>query len=190
MLDSPYKLIAADANHSDHITTHDIVVIQSAILHITDEFPNNTSWRFVDRDFDFTDPADPFLDDFPERISISNLENDMMLDIVGIKVGDLNGSANPESLLHADDRNLSEEIFLSVENQSVRVGEDVLVPFLAKDFNQVQALQFTLEFSKEKLKFEGFEKGVLGNMIEGDFYLSEKGKITFAYASNLSLIHI
>ena len=191
-LDSPYQLIAADANNSGHITTHDIVVIKSAILHFTDNFPNNTSWRFVDGNFDFTNPADPFLDDFPESISIVNLENDRTLDVVAIKVGDINGSASPNQLMQADDRGINENVLLSTENQELSVGEEVLVPFAAKDFNTIQAFQFTLEFSKENLKFAGFEKGVLENMSANDlnfsFHLddwqaSENGKVTFAYAS-------
>ena len=44
MLDSPYKMIAADANKSGTITTFDIVLLRQLILQITTELPMNTSW--------------------------------------------------------------------------------------------------------------------------------------------------
>jgi len=68
-LDSPYKIIAADANASNSITTFDLVLIRQLILNITDEFPTNTSWRFVDKDFVFPNPANPFATTFPETIN-------------------------------------------------------------------------------------------------------------------------
>ena len=70
LFDSPYKMIAADINRSGSITTFDMVLLRRLILQYTEEFPTNTSWRFVDADFEFTDPSNPFLDDFPEFITI------------------------------------------------------------------------------------------------------------------------
>jgi hypothetical protein len=48
-LNTPYKMIAADANNSRSITTFDIVELRKLILGIYTELPNNTSWRFVDK---------------------------------------------------------------------------------------------------------------------------------------------
>ncbi|MBK7939747.1 MAG: hypothetical protein IPJ82_22850 [Lewinellaceae bacterium] len=66
-LNSPYKMIAADANKSNSITTFDIVEIRKLILGIYSELPNNTSWRFVDQDFAFPQPNNPFATQFPKR---------------------------------------------------------------------------------------------------------------------------
>ncbi|MBK7938253.1 MAG: hypothetical protein IPJ82_14745 [Lewinellaceae bacterium] len=66
-LTSPYKMIAADANKSNSITTFDIVEIRKLILGIYSELPNNTSWRFVDQDFAFPQPNNPFATQFPKR---------------------------------------------------------------------------------------------------------------------------
>ncbi len=59
-LNSPFKMIAADANKSGSITTSDIVELRNLILGVYTEFPNNTSWRFLDTNFTFPDPANPF----------------------------------------------------------------------------------------------------------------------------------
>ncbi|MFQ5445729.1 MAG: HYR domain-containing protein [Saprospiraceae bacterium] len=98
-LGSPYKLIAADVNLSGSVTTFDMVQIQQMILNITTSFPNgNTSWRFVDANYAFPDPADPFSEPFPEHLEIANLDADIPdADFIGIKVGDVNDSANPQN---------------------------------------------------------------------------------------------
>jgi hypothetical protein len=71
-LNSPYKMIAADANKSGSITTFDIVEIRKLILGIYTELPNNTSWRFVDKSFSFPNANNPFQTAFPEVISVAD----------------------------------------------------------------------------------------------------------------------
>lgn len=96
LLDSPYKIIAADANRSGTITSFDVVELRKLILGIYDSLPNNTAWRFVPQNFVFPDPTNPFAAPFPEKIR----ENDILTDarnknFVAIKIGDVNGSATP-----------------------------------------------------------------------------------------------
>ncbi|MFQ5447409.1 MAG: hypothetical protein ACE5FF_10780, partial [Saprospiraceae bacterium] len=94
--ESPCQLIAADINNSGTVTTGDLVALRKAILQMADEFPNNTSWRFVAKGYDFPDPAHPFLPPFPEVHNANDVSVDMDdLDFVAIKVGDVNGSADP-----------------------------------------------------------------------------------------------
>lgn len=93
-LDSPYKMIAADVNNSGSITTLDLIELTQGVLGLLDEFPNNSSWRFVAADYVFPDPANPWAEDFPEYITIENFEEPTAdLDFIGVKVGDVNGSA-------------------------------------------------------------------------------------------------
>ncbi|MCB0545841.1 MAG: hypothetical protein KDC70_20100, partial [Saprospiraceae bacterium] len=68
--DSPYKWIAADVNKTNSITSLDVAEIRKLILGIYSEFPNNTSWRFIDKDYSFPNPSNPFFPAFPEDISI------------------------------------------------------------------------------------------------------------------------
>src|SRR5688500_4000810 len=93
LLGSPYKMIAADANKSGHITAFDLLEIRKLILGINQRFPNNTSWRFVDKSYAFPDPYNPFLQPFAESIWIDSVTvSTADADFVGIKVGDVNGS--------------------------------------------------------------------------------------------------
>lgn len=95
MLDSPYKIIAADANLSNSVTTFDLVVITKIILGNQANFMDNKSWRFVPDYFIFPNPNDPFSTAFPESIVITGNNPISNLDFIAIKVGDINNSATP-----------------------------------------------------------------------------------------------
>lgn len=95
-LESPYQLIAADINHSGNISTLDIIHLRKAILNISDFFPNNTSWRFVDAEYAFPDHTNPWTEEFPEVIAVNNLSFDgAVVDLIAVKIGDVNHSAIP-----------------------------------------------------------------------------------------------
>ena len=94
-LDSPYKLIAADVNRSGSVTTLDLIQMRRLILNVYDEFPDNTSWRFVDGEYDFPQPDNPWVEFFPELININDLiGEELNAGFIAIKIGDVNGSAD------------------------------------------------------------------------------------------------
>ncbi|MBK8490088.1 MAG: HYR domain-containing protein [Saprospirales bacterium] len=95
LLSSPYQQIAADVNRSGSVSTLDLVEIRKVILGLQSGFPNNTSWRFIDKSYHFTNPGNPFQESFPESISFNNLTSMEIANFVAVKVGDVNGSADP-----------------------------------------------------------------------------------------------
>ncbi|KAA3632168.1 MAG: hypothetical protein DWQ02_15155 [Bacteroidetes bacterium] len=89
-LDSPYKMIAADVNNSATITASDIIQMRKLILGIFVDFPNNTLWRFVDADYVFPNPANPWVEEFPEVVEIENPWDQINnVDFIAIKIGDV-----------------------------------------------------------------------------------------------------
>lgn len=98
-LNSPYKLIAADVNKSGTVTTFDLVALRKVVLNVETSFPEgNTSWRFIPADYVFPDPTNPFDPPFPEVIVLPNLMGSKLEeDFIGVKVGDVNNSANPQN---------------------------------------------------------------------------------------------
>ena len=185
-LDSPYKLLAADVNNSGSITGLDMVLIRSLILLNIMEFPNNDSWKIIDGNYVFQNLTQPWSDPIPTFLMIDNIDADRFYNLIGIKMGDVNNSVQPWNLLNAEIRGRSGELTLSVENQEIRVGEEVIVSMRAKDFKEMVAYQFTLAFDEEKLNFIGFEKGVLENMSEqniGTRFL-ENGKLTIVWTTS------
>lgn len=100
LLNSPSKMIAADINNSSAVTTFDIVEIQKLILLINTNFPSNKSWRFIDADYVFPNPANPFTEPLPATIMVNDFSQDLLdLDFTGIKIGDVNNSASPMMFL-------------------------------------------------------------------------------------------
>ena len=88
-LDSPYKIIAADANNSGSVSTLDLVELRKLILFIESGFPNNTSWRFVDAEYVFPNPLNPWETSFPEVFSINDLPMGLTeANFIAIKIGD------------------------------------------------------------------------------------------------------
>ena len=161
-LDSPYKLIAADINQSKSITAFDIVQLRQLILNIIDEFPDNTSWRFIDKTHDFT-TENPLTESFKESISINNLsDNTDQLDFIGVKIGDINGSATANDWTQAEAR----------KGQKIEFANKQCVPrrrtscesrFIIPNMTQINGFQFALEFAD--MEIIGMEKGIVKQKI-------------------------
>ena len=158
LLDSPYKMIAADANRSGSITTLDLIQIRRLILNITTEFPNNTSWRFVDASYAFPQPTNPWYATFPEVENFNNLTGAMAdADFIAVKIGDVNGSAQA-NLLGSEERSFRGSFHFEVEEAVLQAGERMKVPVYAADLAQIQGYQYTLEVG-EGGQLESVEPG-------------------------------
>ena len=87
LLDSPYKLIAADVNNSGTITAIDLIALRKVIAGNETSFPNNSNWRFIPKNFAFSNPQNPWESPFPEfGISDSNRGfGGELIDFIGIR---------------------------------------------------------------------------------------------------------
>lgn len=179
-LDSPYKIIAADANKSNTVTTFDIVVLRKLILGIDTVFTGNTSWRFVPADFVFPDPQNPFASAFPETLGViaANVPLDG-LDFVALKTGDMNNSASPTVNAPAEERGALLPVL--VTDRSFESGASVSATCSA-DLKGLAGFQFTLQFDPEQLVFEKMVPLVEGFSLEHFSTLkAEQGLITLSF---------
>ncbi len=141
-LDSPYKMIAADANKSGSVTTFDIVELRKLILGIYTELPSNSSWRFVDKSFQFPNVLNPFQTLFPETISVADaMTTQIGEDFVGVKIGDVNNTVVANANMQAETRTSGTALF-DVEDREVKAGETFEVRF--KSVRELKGFQFTL----------------------------------------------
>ena len=104
------------------------------ILQIDSVFPGTQkSWRFVDAEHDFANGTFPF----PETIDVTGYWSNLNLsgDFVGVKIGDVNGSATPNLLLGTDTRTFDGDLVFQLEDKQVQAGEEFTIDFNAKDFN-------------------------------------------------------
>jgi len=154
-LDSPYKLIAADINNDGNITTFDVVQLRQLILNIIPKFPSNTSWRFVDKNFEFTNPENPWSGPFPETISDGSLNSfPTTEDFIGIKIGDLNDSVFEE------EEPIDNLMFRTQDNLLV-AGQSYQVDFTADNFDNILTYQFSINFDETVLEYIDYESDLL-----------------------------
>ena len=187
LLDSPYKIIAADANNSGSVSTTDLIDLRKVILTLQDTFTSNTSWRFVPNDYVFIDPLNPLLEDFPEALDLNYFSEDTQIDFVGIKVGDVNGSANPSSFNDADSRNdITGALVFEIDDRELEIGNTYSINFNSKDFKVIAGFQFALNFDETFIQFEDLIPGELNSLSLSNFGIKKvKGSIVSSWNSEL-----
>ncbi|MEL7221947.1 MAG: T9SS type A sorting domain-containing protein, partial [Bacteroidota bacterium] len=176
LLESPYKLIAADINRSSTITTLDMIQLRKLILNIDTEFSNNTSWRFVETAYEFPQPANPWADEFPELINFNNLSLAVIdADFVAVKIGDVNDSADANSL-SGDDRTLNGIFNLEVDELEMKTGNTYTVSFTAREV--VEGFQGTLALNNADLVDISYAAATAKNF---GLRYAEQGMITMSF---------
>jgi len=149
-LDSPYKIIAADINNDNELSALDLIELRKLILGLTNDFPNNDSWRFVDQSYTFVDPANPFGESFTEDYEIASLDTDMHIDFIAVKVGDVNNTVT----VSANDTNIESRsqsvINMTMDNKVIAAGDIVEIPVHIQETN-IQGYQMTLSYDASLL---------------------------------------
>nr|MBS0038037.1 T9SS type A sorting domain-containing protein [Saprospiraceae bacterium] len=188
VLDSPYKLIAADVRPDGKIDVLDILDIRNLILGRRSTFPSNNSWKFIFSEQDFQPgmvhpPPPSQLETSREYMDLSRSVYDA--DFIGVKIGDVNNSVHPTSLVQAEERELGEAYSLEVENFKFEEDDLVKVELKAADFRQLLGFQYTFHFDLSSLEFVDFESGILPELSEDNFgfQLLEEGIITQSWNS-------
>ena len=185
-LDSPYKIIAADVNESGHISSLDMIELRRLILQITDEFSSGKSWTFVDAGYNFPQPTNPFATTFPTAYNINHLDNNEHINFVGVKLGDLNGSANPSLLQAGDTRSSDGTLNINLEDQFIKAGQTYQLEFKADKFEEILGFQFTIDFANDYLAFADYQTSKLEGMNSDNlgFTKVDEGKITVSWNEN------
>lgn len=174
IIEDPYLLIAADANSSQNLSAIDLIELRKLILGIYTALPATNSWQFARKDYVFQDPANPWEDiawqmNEIQTITTTAFEDHYDLDFYGIKVGDLNYTANPYAATSLLPRSIP-SIAWETTDQHVKQGQSILVPLSLSAAASVTGFQFTLEFPE--FEFVGLHPGVIA-LSEDDYALFE-----------------
>lgn len=90
LLNSPYKIIAADVNQDGEVDALDMLIIRRFLLNIT-PIPTGT-WRFIDKNYVFRDSTNPLAENFSEFINFIPLNFNRSTNFIAVKLGDVNNS--------------------------------------------------------------------------------------------------
>jgi hypothetical protein len=178
-LGSPYKIIAADANKSNTVTTFDIVEIRKLILFIETSFPNNTSWRFIDADFTFPNSSNPFQTAFPEciQVDLSNNNSTVGQDFIAVKIGDMNNTADPcLGFAGGGVEERGQPISLALASaRGIEEGETATFDFTVQSPEALVSWELGLRFDPHYLQFEEALPAELDGVNAGNFGTTQAG---------------
>jgi len=181
-LESPYQVIAADVNRSNSVTSLDLIHLRKLILSINDTFPNNTSWRFVDRNHVFDTPQRPWVGGLPEVVNVNDLIGTFdQANFVAIKVGDINRSAKlSKSLSGVEERGLSEPMLIDLDEATLEAGMEYELVLTSADIQETMGCQFTLSFDPSVLDLSDLKYALFKEENLGLKYL-EDGLLTISW---------
>ncbi len=176
LLNSPYKIIAADVNNSGEVSTVDLLLMKRLILTIDTLFPSNRLWAFVDSSYSFPNPLKPF--PYKDSIRITNLSsNTAAQTFIGVKLGDVNYDWDPATL---GVRKESQPLVLEYQPMATTAASSqIRIPIKVNHFDKLLSLQFTLHFDATQYSFTGIDN----NLLQLDYGTnhSSKGAITFLW---------
>jgi len=183
-LDSPYKMIAADVNRSGHVSTIDIVELQEVILLLDTVFPNSQSWRFVESHYTFPNPVNPLAGTIPDAFLLNNPDTDNQIQFTGVKIGDVDNTANPILLTNNDnDTNVEEPLELHIDDVELQQGNYYDIPVYVNNTADLLAYQFAIDFDAEALEYIDLQTDAATKMRSDNFGFSflELGVITVCW---------
>jgi hypothetical protein len=174
-LNSAYKVIAADVNQSGNISNMDILLIKSLILQMSSNYPANEIWKFVNSDYVFSNPQQPF--PYENSRSYSSAANLTDQNFVAIKLGDVNNSWNPNT----SKSQIATTLNFDLADQNAVAGDIINVPVKVSNFNNISGYQFTMNWNPNDFEFVGIDNNALTGNYGTNQVLS--GKITALWST-------
>ncbi len=166
--DSAYKLIAADVNLSNSVTVSDVVLIKRYLAEL-DELPSG-NWSFVDADYAID--KDNWMD-APHTIDASLVDSDLdLLDFVGIRMGDVNGTWY---VPFASRKPASDNIELAIPDIIVAPATDIVAPVIVTNFANVAGIEIHITYDMAQATVDSIVSPVLTdatvNSVDGRAHL-------------------
>ena len=185
---TPLQLQAGDTNGSETLTTFDMVVTRRLILNIDSDFPINTdSWHFFEPNFS---PSGAPVGASEIQIA-TPINGTQTINVIGIKTGDVNLSADPSMFASQSVDVRSGDLVFKTLDQTLTTDEVFDVPFTSNNFSQIKGYQFTTQFDADALEFQEVILGALlpNHSLNSDFNLinSDEGIINTLWVNASTL---
>jgi hypothetical protein len=195
-LTSPYARIAADVNADGRINSLDIVELRQMVLLKRTSFSGSNaglSWKFVDANYVFT-TSTPEGENYATTVTIDGSKNNYGVDFVGVKLGDVNGSADAKSLGITEDRSGRALMGLEVADVELTAGMEYAIAFRSSEMSDVMGYQYALSYGKG-LEVKGIEG--MGQVVSENNYgiFADKNLVTMSWngqttGEDLFVVHV
>lgn len=170
LLPNPYQWVAGDVNNNGMVDLVDYLLVRQIILGLPHYSNGAPDWKFIPSLYTFPTP-NPLSAPFPQS-STFNCCVDTIMDFKAVRMGDVTGDA-PVNNVSSSVQNRGGDVFrFRLDEQSVRAGELISVPFRAGDFTARQAYQMTIDFDPNVLELADVQPGALPNFGLGNFSMN------------------
>ncbi len=167
-IENPYELIAADVDMNGRITSADISHIRKLVLGINSQWPNQQSFVFIDKLYEFKNKLEPWQECSEQSIvRINNVKESSVLDFVGIKLGDVNSSLQIRSINKEIFNYNIEENRILISSNSKRLG---------------YGMQIEIDLSKSKVQIDDVTH-IASDFFEVHYHIN-KSKLVVSLISN------
>ncbi len=184
--DQADEYIAADVNASGTVSALDILYIRRLLLGDRLDFDDRAPWVFMDSSLEFNEPEDVLTQDLNGSYHIDELNRDMEVNFTAIKLGDLNRSYTLPGVLSTEDRT-DEDLIMEVRDFQVRSDVETTVTYYLNVMDDLNGLQFALDFDPEELAVLDVSSSLPGFSTQthvGHKLLSE-GQLRMSWNGNL-----
>jgi Secretion system C-terminal sorting domain/Dockerin type I domain len=160
IITDPYKLLAADINRDGSIDILDLAELQDLIITRISTFTNNTSWVFIPTNDSLT-ATKVFNKTYQTTRTINIPTTDQTnLDFYGIKIGDINQSANPQTLINKEEKanatiqqRSTGNLALILPSMTVHKDQTIYVPLILDKFTDVRVFQLLISWDPSKMEY-------------------------------------
>lgn len=197
-MNSPYKLLAADANQDGKVTAGDILALRKIILGADKELKNTDAWTFVNGAINFENPNNPWTERDMHTIKLNNaVESILDNKFVAIKIGDVNNSVTLSTTSEfVEPRSIKA---FNIDNVSYKSGDVVRMPVYASNFENIAGFQMGLNFgdleilnvesgamnmSKSNYRVDNNELYISWNSMKGNTYNDDEILFTIEFAAS------
>ncbi|GAA5220821.1 hypothetical protein GCM10025777_14510 [Membranihabitans marinus] len=149
LIQSPYKLIAADVNNDRSLSPADLLLLRKVILGQETGLDVNSAWKFVNADYQFINVKAAYSENYPSEIKIHELSTDLNSDFVAVKIGDVNSTAN---VSRSTSRSNFPTKTLQIQNKNLNMGDEWVLPITLSELDRIQGMQFALQYNSDEIE--------------------------------------
>jgi hypothetical protein len=126
--------------------------MRRVVLGLDQSFRSGLNWLIIPETSDLSN--DPFSYNTTASVSLTDL--DLTLDMVGVKVGDVDNSWSPTN----NNRRFKESILFSMEQ--IALADDLIeIPVIATTGNNLSGYQFSISWNPNEFELAGIDKGLI-----------------------------